>query len=118
MTDRFDINLDTLTQAVLCWTGYRTSASPLRQDAAITDAYPPADAGRLITLIQNLEEDFYRSDAHAHAFNLSEMGAAASTRFGRLYPDLPAIVTDAFAWCYTFAALQDTGWRSASQNDA
>lgn len=31
------IDLETLAQAVLRWTGYGTAASPLRQDAAITD---------------------------------------------------------------------------------
>jgi len=97
-----NIDLDILTQAVLCWTGYGASAYPLRQDAAIAETYPPAEAVRLTTFIHGFEEEFYRSDAHATTSNLSEMGAMASTRFKQLYPDLPAIVADAFAWCYTF----------------
>jgi len=91
-----------MAQAVLYWTGYGASAYPLRQDAAITEAYPPAEAVRLTTFIHGLEEEFYRSDAHATASSLSGMGAAASTRFRRVYPDLPEIIADALAWCYTF----------------
>ncbi len=96
-----DIDLATLPDAVIAWTGYGSSAYPFRDDATVRQAYPPQVASRLILTIRTLEGACYHSDAHLTAANLPEIGKAASPEFMPRHPSLPEVIADALAWCYT-----------------
>ena len=97
-----DIDPDELSRAVVLWTGYESAAFPTRDDAALADMFSPQLAANLLSIVQAIEKEFYRSEAHITAASLSEMGEIASKDFKRQYPELPAVIAEAFAWCYTF----------------
>jgi hypothetical protein len=96
------IDSQVLADAVVAWTGYERATYPTRDDAALINILPGDEATKLTAIVKALENDFYRSEAHATASNLSEMKDIATSDFRRLHPGLPEIIAEAFAWCYTF----------------
>ena len=102
MVKMSDFDADKLSRAVIVWTGYGTQACPTREDTALVSICSAEEAARLATIVRALEEDFYKSDAHITAASLSEMKNAALSDFKRLHPELPSVIAEAFAWCYTF----------------
>jgi len=102
MAEIKNVDYQTLARAVALWTGYDSASCPTREDEALRSVFPVDEAGRLATIIKGLEDDFYKSQAHLTAKNLSEMKDIASSDFKRLHPELPKEIANAFAWCYTF----------------
>lgn len=91
-----------LAKAVALWTGYESAACPTREDESLASVFPADEAGKLLTMVRGLENEFYKSEAHLTATSLSQMKDIATADFRRLHPELPEIIADAFAWCYTF----------------
>ena len=96
----FDVQI--LSKAVVLWTGYETAQCPTREDAALEKVFPIDEAAKLLTIVKMLEDDCFKSQAHITARDLSEMKDIAFDDFRRLHPELPKVIADAFAWCYTF----------------
>ena len=102
MFETSQIDMGILSKAVLVWTGYADASHPTREDAALESVFPSEQAAKLAGIVKRLEADFYRSSAHATASNLSEMSRIARSDFRRMHPELPELIADVFAWCYTF----------------
>lgn len=102
MVEIKSVDSRTLARAVALWTGYDSAACPTREDGALRSVFPANEATKLATIVRALEDDFYKSQAHFTAKNLSEMKDIASSDFRRLHPELPEEIANAFAWCYTF----------------
>jgi hypothetical protein len=88
--------------AVILWTGWKKTPSPLRDNKIVIETFGEKRGGLLLEKIRHLEDDFYKSDANIKASNLAEMGSISSEQFRKLHPDLSAEIARAFAWCYTF----------------
>jgi hypothetical protein len=91
-----------LSEALKLWTGYDTSSWPKRDDAAIKSTFGTQKAEEVLAELRAIERDFYRYKAHAEAETLAEAGAGAKEEFRRLHPELPNLISDIFAWCYTY----------------
>lgn len=102
MVEMKNVDSKTLARAVALWTGYDSASYPIRDDEVLRRVFPFEESVRLANIIRGLEDDFYKSQAHLAANNLSEMKDIASSDFRRLHPDLPEEIANAFAWCYTF----------------
>ncbi len=102
MAEISNVDQQTLSKAVIVWTGYETATCPTRDDATLEGVFPVEQAAKLAIIVKSLEDDFYKSQAHVTAKNLSEMQNIASSDFKQLHPELPEEIANAFAWCYTF----------------
>ncbi len=102
MFETTQIDTRILSEAVVVWTGYAVSPHPTREDAALESVFPSEQAAKLARIVKQLEADFYKSPAQATASNLSEMSRIARSDFRRTHPELPELIADVFAWCYTF----------------
>ena len=91
-----------LQEAVLLWTGYKNAFSPAREEQTLKEAFSPEDFAKLMQAVTSLEDDFYKSKAHITAANLEEMAEIAEVEFQAIHPSLPKMISEAFAWCYTF----------------
>lgn len=97
------INVDPeeLVDAVRIWSGWGGMA-PSRDDGRLMQRLGSTDAGALLPVVKQLEEDFYASDARYVACDLEEMARLAKDDFARMHPAVPTEIGDVFAWCYTF----------------
>ena len=95
MVEIKNADYQTLARAVTLWTGYDAGSCPTRDDESLRSVFPVDEAVRLVTVIKGLEEDFYKSQAHVAAKNLSEMKVMALSDFKRLHPELPEDIANA-----------------------
>ena len=91
-----------IEQAVILWTGWKKTPSPLRDDNTIIETFGKTAGQLLLEKIKHLEDDFYRSDARFNASSIEEMESASAKQFMILYPNLSPAIAQAFAWCYSF----------------
>ena len=91
-----------LVEAVMIWTGFYTSSSPLSDDDAIRAHYGKQRSAQLLPILNLVADDFYSSDAKSTARDLHEMGRIVQDEFASRYPNVPNEITKALAWCYTF----------------
>ena len=91
-----------ISAAVAVWTGRDQFDWPRRDDARVVAEFGEERAAELLPALHALEEEFYESDACHRIADLSEMGKAAAAEFRDRHPELPADVSEALAWCYTF----------------
>lgn len=91
-----------LSEAIVVWTGWGTSAWPDRDEARVVDAFGEDFALDLLPAIRRAEEEFYESDARYTVENLAEMGDVAAERFRRVHPEIRDDAIRALAWCYTY----------------
>ena len=69
-----------MSRAVVVWTGWGETASPLRDDNRLVETFGEDVALDLIAAVHALEEEFYESDANLTAHDLVAMsGARQST---------------------------------------
>lgn len=95
------IKSEDLKNAVMTWTGRKTTPAPLRDDGLVLKSFGK-NGQTLLDQIKMLEDDFYKSDAHLHAISLVEMEQMAIQHFTALHPDLDKEIAQAFSWCYLF----------------
>ena len=91
-----------LSWAVVVWTGWGRTSWPLRDEAALEDVFGSELARDLMTLIRDLEAEFYESDARFVASSPRELGDLAAARFRSRRPELPEELVQALSWCYTY----------------
>ena len=91
-----------IEQAVILWTGWKKTVSPLRDDRIVIKKYGEKTGQVLLEKIKHLEDDFYKSDARFTAPNLVEMKSISMKHFMKLHPEFSIEIARAFAWCYTF----------------
>lgn len=99
------VNLGTgnnLLRALIVWSGWGSTPWPLRQDAAVVEAFGAKEAPALLESIRELEDDFYSTDARLTIADLDAMAAAAAAEFRERHPELADEAVQALAWCYTF----------------
>ena len=77
-------------------------SDPRQDDEALVRAFGEPDGLDLLSALKALEADFYTSDAHVTARDLTAMGDEASAEFRSKHPAIPDEVVAALAWCYTF----------------
>jgi hypothetical protein len=75
---------------------------PSRDGRRLQERFDPAEARDLLTLIENLENDFYDTDAHIVAKDLSHMETIACDAFQNKHPQIPLELVRILSWCYTF----------------
>lgn len=91
-----------VSEAILVWTGWCETSWPVRDEQRLVARFGEKIAENLLPVVRELERQFYESDAHLRAADLSAMGALAARRFRMLHPELSEDAVDALAWCYTF----------------
>jgi hypothetical protein len=91
-----------LVEAVREWTGWGKDVKPRRDKEAVIRRFGSEVAARLLPVLNGLAEDFYSTNARHMAADLAEMGAMAAADFRTRHPSMPAEISEAFAWCYTF----------------
>jgi hypothetical protein len=91
-----------VSDAIVVWTGYGSTASPRRDERALVEAFGEEEALDLLQMIRRLEEEFYASDARHTAPGLKEMGDVSAAQFRSLHPELSEEAVQALAWCYTY----------------
>ena len=92
----------TLADAMVAWTGWKTTISPLRDDQIFAERFGTEQAAKWLSTLHALEDDFYSSDARHVAKDLQEMAAMSSEQFRKKNHDVDDCVVQALAWCYTF----------------
>jgi hypothetical protein len=58
---------------------------------------------RILSILRELKNDFYSSDAKYTVSDLGEMGDRAAGQFREKHPKLPGEIAQILAWCYTFS---------------
>lgn len=91
-----------LSAAVVTWTGWGRASLPARDDDLLTSTFGSARAIELLPRVRELEEEFYRSNAHLTAPDLQSMGAQAAGEFHSAHPEVTEDAVQALAWCYTY----------------
>ena len=91
-----------INEAVVVWLSMGTSPFPVQNDAAVLMKYGPQLGARLLDAIRRLDADYYASDAHHRATDLTDMGAQASAEFRRLHPEVSEDAVQALEWSYTW----------------
>jgi hypothetical protein len=91
-----------LIEAVRLWAGRDISPMPSRDGNRVVKRFGEQDAVELLSVIKQLEDDFYASDAHLTAANLQEMGVLAAEDFRSKHPKVAEEIVKTFTWCYTF----------------
>jgi hypothetical protein len=99
LVDKIDINL---FEAVLIWTGRKSSVFPCRDDNAVIEKYGSELASLLLERLSQLKHEFYLSDAKFTASNLEEMANESIANFKKRYPNLDERIAETFSWCYTY----------------
>jgi hypothetical protein len=89
---------DTISDALVVWTGRHRTAWPHRDERRLIDTYGEAAAVELVPIIRELEREFYESDARMTAPDLASMGDRAKARFRELYPELSEDALEALAF--------------------
>jgi len=93
---------ETLTRAVVVWSGRGTHSWPHRDDQRVIAEFGP-DAGiDLLHAVHLLEDDFYRSEARFDDSDLAQIGDRAAADFRILHPEIGYEGVEALTWCYTF----------------
>jgi hypothetical protein len=90
---------DEMSAAVVEWTG-EVTPTPARDGARLLDRFGEEIAISVIPRLQELEDEFYRSDARHHVARLPEMSLQAASDFRALHPNLSEAAVRALAWCY------------------
>ncbi|MDE0547408.1 hypothetical protein [Microbacterium sp. C7(2022)] len=91
-----------LSFAVVTWTGWGRASFPARDDDLLTATFGFARAIDLLPQVHELEEDFFRSNAHITAPDLQSMGGQAADEFRSAHPEVTEDAVQALAWCYTY----------------
>lgn len=93
---------ENIVNAILLWSGYKTKSFPVRDDQLIIDKYGLAAGNKLLKVIKEYEEYFYKSKAYQNAKDLITMAEISKKDFLVKYPTANSLICEAFAWCYTF----------------
>jgi hypothetical protein len=93
---------ETVTRAVVAWTGWGTSTTPDRQDARLVSIFGESVGLDLVQRVHQLEDDFYESDARFTVPDTKGMGDKAVADFRERHPELGVDAAEALGWCYTF----------------
>ncbi len=91
-----------LADAVRVWTGYCSEMYPNRSEVRLVAQFGAELASRLLPVLDELETEFYVSNAKYLSKDLAEMAEMAAREFQERFPTLPSEIAKAFAWCYTF----------------
>jgi len=94
--------LPSISNALIVWTGWGRTSWPQRDEKRLAEEFGPEQAHELMPKIQELEDEFYSTDARFLADSLAEMGQIASAQFRGRHPELSDDAVMALAWCYTF----------------
>jgi hypothetical protein len=96
------IDLATLSDAIVVWTGWDDQTWPDRDDQRVITKYGAELGPLLLDAARTLMHDFYSSDAKDTVAGLVEMGDQAATEFRARNPEVSERAVQAMRWCYTF----------------
>lgn len=91
-----------LVEAAALWSGIGMSPMPSRDWTRVIKRFGEVNAKPLIDKLKSLEDDFYATDAHRYAKDVSEMGQMAADDFRLKHPRIPDDIVNVFIWCYTY----------------
>ena len=97
-----DMDNETVTRAVVVWTGFGSHSSPDRQDDRLVSTFGEALGLDLVQRVHQLEDEFYESDARFTVPDTKGMGDKAVADFRARHPELGEEAAEALGWCYTF----------------
>jgi hypothetical protein len=96
------MNPDSVSRAIVVWTGWGVRTWPQRQDAAVLEVFGPSEGPSILVRVKELASEFYESEARSTVADLDEMGRVAAATFRASHPELDEEAIRAFSWCYTF----------------
>lgn len=96
-----DIRLDSpeLIDAIQRWSGRSISSFPRRDESCVRNL---PEGEKLLSIVKQLEADFYKEDTTWNNPSLQDAGALAKARFRQLYPNAAMEIADILEWCYTY----------------
>ena len=91
-----------VAEALVVWSSEGSSPYPRRNPAAVLERYGQTEGTRLLTIIQQLERDYFSCTARNYAMTLDELRRIAKEEFVAKYPDLPVEGLKVLDWCYSY----------------
>ncbi len=91
-----------IVNAIILWTGYKSKSYPDRNDKLVIDKYGLSDGIKLLKVIKEYDNYFYKSKAYQEAKDLKVMAEMSKKDFLEKYPTVNSKICDVLAWCYTF----------------
>ncbi len=96
------VDAETLSRAVVVWTGWGETASPVTDDSRLAAEFGASRAADLGPQVRQLADEFYESDARHSAADVAAMGDRAAAEFCRRHPEISDEAVKALAWSYTY----------------
>lgn len=96
------LDSETVTRAIVVWTGWGRTAWPDRDEAALVAEFGAELALGVLAEVRRLEDRFYSSEASKVAPDLTAMAEQAAAEFRETHPDVGEEAVQALAWSYTF----------------
>ena len=94
---------ESLSRAVVVWTGKGVSAWPSRSEERLVEAFGEDAALDLVPRVKALKDSFFMSEAKWTAPDLVTMGNQAAAEFREIHPEISEEAVQDLAWCYTYA---------------
>ena len=91
-----------ISSAIVVWVGWGTAPRPSRETSRLVAEFGEDAAAELLPKLQEIEREFYSSDARLTAKDMVEMAEVAKARFRNSHPSISNDAVDALAWCYTY----------------
>lgn len=91
-----------ISEAIVVWTGRGRSSWPSRDEQLLRERFGDEATIDLLPVVEQLEEDFYKSEAHTRSRSVVDMGQMAAADFRLLHPEIADEAVDALAWCYMY----------------
>ncbi|MBO1740455.1 hypothetical protein [Leifsonia sp. TF02-11] len=95
------MNSDTISAAIIVYTGIETANFPQRSLERVEEHFPGPEAEDLARTVDALETEFYEVKPNPDESLVESANRAAET-FARHHPDLSADAVAALRWCFAF----------------
>jgi hypothetical protein len=95
------MDADRLSEALIIYTGRRTSPFPVRSVERLSEHLGSLAAADLATEVTRLDEEFYATEP-TNDESLDVAADRAAAIFATRHPDLTSDAVDALRWCYTY----------------
>jgi len=99
-----DVGMDSpiLIEAFRIWSGWGVSSWPALSESRLKLQFGDGQAERLMTVINRLSDDFYKTDAGEKEADLVKMGNIARAQFKALHPEVAEEIVEILKWRYSY----------------
>ena len=96
-----------IDRALAKWLGKDSSPWPLRDDAAVIEAFGPVEGSELLVALRTLESDFCGPSRTLEPVPLADLGLAQTTEsraaaFRTIHPTLSDTVVALLSWAHSY----------------